>query len=130
VNYLLDTNFIIGLLRGSEPYWVYLESLLGQGVPSVSTITRAEIYAGCHPTEESDTSALLQQFDPIPVDASVGDLAGRYVYQFARRGITLHLEDTLIGATAVCEGLILITQNINHFPMLHASRNLIRFPSA
>jgi len=96
----------------------------------VSTITRTEIYAGCHPTEETDTSALLRQFDPVPVDASVADLAGRYIYQFARRGITLHLEDTVIGATAVSEGLILITQNINHFPMLEVSRNLIRFPVA
>jgi predicted nucleic acid-binding protein len=104
MNYLLDTNFIIGLLRGFEEYWTYLESLLEEGVPSVSTITRAEIYAGCHPTEETDTSALLRQFDPVPVDASVADLAGRYIYHFARRGVTLHLEDTVIGATAVSEG--------------------------
>ncbi len=130
MNHLLDTNFVIGLLRGSQVYWAYLESLTARGVPSVSTITRAEIYAGCHPTEESDTGELLQQFDTITVDSAVADLAGRYVYEFARRGITLHLEDTLIGATAVCKGLILITHNNNHFPMLDPSQNLIRFPPA
>jgi predicted nucleic acid-binding protein len=56
-------------------------------------------------------------------------MAGRFVYQFGRRGVTLHLEDAMIGATAIREGLVLVTQNVSHFPMLSAERNLIRFPN-
>jgi predicted nucleic acid-binding protein len=126
---LLDTNFIIGLLRGAEAYWEYLEELLKRVLPSISAITRAEVYAGCHPDEARDTAAVLNYFEVLPVGVEIADLAGQYVYQFARRGITLHLEDALIGATAVKEGMVLVTRNIDHFPMLTRDKNLIRFPN-
>ena len=128
MSFLLDTNFIIGLLRGAQPYWEYLEQLLESTVPSISTITRAEIYAGCHPMEEAQTRRLLGCFAAVPVKTEIADRAARYVYGYARRGITLHLEDALIGATAVSDELILITHNVNHFPMLSRDKNLVRFP--
>ena len=125
---LLDTCFVIGLLRGTELYWNYLEQLLEWTAPSVSAVTRAEIYAGCHPSEETGTRAVLSCFRTIAVSSVIADLAGRFVYRYARRGLTLHLEDALIGATAVQEQLVLITQNVSHFPMLSAGKNLIKFP--
>ncbi|MFQ5902496.1 MAG: hypothetical protein ACE5JO_02285, partial [Candidatus Binatia bacterium] len=75
------------------------------------------------------TKTLLDYFTAVPIDRPIADRAGQYVYQFARRGMTLHLEDALIGATAVNEGVILVTQNVGHFPMLFLDRNLIRFPT-
>lgn len=125
---LLDTNVLIGLLRGSQPHWQYLEKLLETTVVSISAVTRAEIYAGCHPSEEAETDQLLKLFKSLPVDGSIADWAGKFVYQFARRGVTLHLEDAIIGATAVREHLILVTRNVKHFPMLSLDRDLIRFP--
>lgn len=129
MSYLLDTNFLIGLLRGARSYWDYLDQLLRRTLPSMSTISRAEVYAGCHPAEEKETKSLLDSFMAFPVDSRIADRAGQYVYQYARRGITLHLEDALIGATAVEEGLILVTQNVGHFPMLSLNQTLIRFPT-
>lgn len=129
MSYLLDTNFVIGLLRGVESYWEYLETVLEHTLPAISTVTRAEIYAGCHPAEEIETRKVLDSFRALPIRTEIADLAGHYVYQFARRGITLHLEDALIGATVVHEGLILVTQNVSDFPMLSADENLILFPS-
>ncbi|MBI2160382.1 MAG: hypothetical protein HYU25_08415 [Candidatus Rokubacteria bacterium] len=58
---------------------------------------------------------------------SLHTLTGRYVYQFGHRGLTLHLEHALIGATAMTEGLILVTRNVSRFPMLSLEHNLIRF---
>ena len=125
---LLDTCFVIGLLRGTELYWNYLEQLLEWTAPSVSAVTRAEIYAGCHPSEETGTKAVLSCFRTISVNPVIADMAGRYVYGYARRGLTLHLEDALIGATTLHEQLILVTQNVTPFPMLSAGKNLIKFP--
>jgi hypothetical protein len=130
MSYLLDTNFIVGILRGLESYWNYLDTLLELNQPCISAITRAEIYAGCHPTEKSDTANLLECFITLPIEGAIADLAGQHIYGFARKGITLHLEDALIGATAGQEGLILVTQNVNHFPMLTLHKNLIAFPHA
>jgi len=129
MNCLLDTNFVIGLLRGAVSYWDYLDELLESALPSLSAITRAEILAGCHPDEEGATRALLDSFLTIPIDVAIADLAGRYVYQFARRGVTVHLEDALIAATTVRDGLVLVTGNVRHFPMLSVGKNLIQFPS-
>ena len=128
MSFLLDTNFIIGLLRGVEAYWDYLEELLERVLPSISAITRAEVYAGCHPEERRETTTVLNCFEVLPVGVEIADLAGQYVYQFARQGITLHLEDALIGATAVSQGMVLVTRNIDHFPMLTQRKNLIQFP--
>jgi len=126
---LLDTNFIIGLLRGSQSYWDYFEGLLEQTVPEISAVTRAEIYAGCHPSEERETESLLSCLRTVSVDAEIADMAGRYVYAFGRRGVNLHLEDAIIGATAVYHQLTLVTRNTSHFPMLSLDKNLIRFPN-
>ena len=129
MNLLLDTNFLIGILRGVQAYWEYLQQLLEQTAPLISAVTRAEIFAGCHPFEAAETERILSLFRTVPIDAEIADLAGRFVYQFARRGVTLHLEDAMIGATAAKEYLILITRNVDHFPMLYLDRNLIRFPT-
>ncbi len=128
MNHLLDTNFIIGLLRGTSLYLDYLDRLVEEMVPAISAATRSEVFAGCHPHEERATKYLLNRFETIAVDGAIADLAGRYIYQFRRKGVTLHLEDALIGATAVMEGFILMTRNVAHFPMLTVGRDLLRFP--
>lgn len=128
MSYLLDTNFVIGLLRGTRSYWDYLDSIVEEAVPTISAVTRSEVFAGCHPHEETATKNLLDHFETIAVYAAIADRAGRTVYQFRQRGLNLHLEDALIGATAVLEGLILVTRNVDHFPMLTPGRNLLRFP--
>lgn len=128
MNYLLDTNVIIGVLRGVGPYLDYLDRLVDETIPAVSAATRSEVFAGCHPHEERATKYLLDRFETIAVDASIADFAGKCIYRFKRKGVTLHLEDALIGATAVVEGLVLVTRNVAHFPMLTLGRNLLRFP--
>jgi predicted nucleic acid-binding protein len=128
MSYLLDTNFVIGLLRGASSYWDYLDKLVDETVPAVSAVTRSEVFAGCHPHEESATKNLLDRFEAIAIQSSIADLAGRYVYQYRKRGFTIHLEDALIGSTAVLEGLVLVTRNVDHFPMLMLGHNLVRFP--
>jgi predicted nucleic acid-binding protein len=128
VTYLLDTNFVIGLLRGVQSYWERLDRLVEEAVPAISAVTRSEIFAGCHPHEERATQHLLDHLETIPVHAPIADLAGKYVYRFRHRGFVMHLEDALIGASAVLRGFIVITRNVDHFPMLTLGQNLLRFP--
>jgi len=129
MSHILDTNFVIGLLRGVSSYWDYLERLVEEAVPTISVVTRSEIFAGCHPHEERATTNLLDRFETVSIYVSISDLAGKYIYQFRKRGLTLHLEDALIGATAVVEGFTLVTRNVDHFPMLTLGKDLVRFPN-
>lgn len=128
MSYLLDTNFVIGLLRGASAYWDYLDKLVDETAPAISAITRSEIFAGCHPHEERATTNLLGRFEAIAIQSSIADLAGRYVYQYRKGGLMINLEDALIGSTAALEGLVLVTRNVGHFPMLMLGHNLFRFP--
>ncbi len=55
MSHLLDTNFVIGLLRGASSYWEYLDRLVEQSIPAISVVTRPEVFAGCHPKSQCNT---------------------------------------------------------------------------
>lgn len=116
-NFLLDTNILILALRKHDPTLDLLDNLQQQGILHISVITRAEVLAGMHPHEEARTLSLLQPLDCLPVESAVADQAGRWVYQYARKGIQLSIPDALIGATAAQYELTLVTTNASHFPM-------------
>lgn len=120
-NFLLDTNILILALRKHDPTLDLLERLQELGILHISVITRTEVLAGMHPHEEARTLSLLHPLDSLPVEASVADQAGRWVYQYARKGIPLSIPDALIGATAAQHELILVTTNASHFPMQEIS---------
>jgi predicted nucleic acid-binding protein len=83
----------------------------------ISVITHAEVIAGMHSHEEAKTLSILDAFNTLTLDREIADQAGRWIYQYARRGIQLGLADVLIAATAFREGLTLATTNARHFPM-------------
>jgi predicted nucleic acid-binding protein len=70
-----------------------------------------------HSHEEVKTLSILEAFNTVYLDREIADQAGRWIYQYARRGIQLGLADVLIAATAAREGLTLATMNAKHFPM-------------
>ena len=116
-NYLLDTNVLVQQLR-NRPVPINLATLLpDQDVMYISAITYAEIMAGMHAHEETRTHLTLAACVCLPVDHLVADQAGRWLYQYARRGLQLTLADALIAATALRENLTLVTTNSRHFPM-------------
>jgi len=114
---LLDTNILIGCLRKFRVDVELLEELSASYSLYISVITRLEIFAGAHPKERERTSQFLSIFDSIGVDDSIAALAGRYIYEYRRKGITLSPPDTIIASTAISHRLELVTANKKHFPM-------------
>ena len=126
MKYLLDTNFLIGIIRKKVDF-IEKYKEISVDKQKISAITVTEIYAGCREHEISVTKEFIKRLSIIPINEYVAKEAGSLIYSFARKGITLHTPDAIIGATAKMYKLALLTQNIKDFPMLYPSQ-IERFP--
>ena len=117
-DYLLDTTALIDHLRGRREI-VELVAVLAQQRHrlGVCCVNVAELYAGLGQEERERADRLLATLDYYELTQEIAKEAGRYRFEFARRGTVLSTADTLIGATAIHQGAILVTGNDRDFPM-------------
>jgi len=122
--YLIDSDVLIWHLRGHEPT-VQLLRALAQGsreeevvLPlGCSVISVFEVRVGMHPEEKASTERFLSALERYPVGEVIAQRAADYYRAFAKQGITLHIADLIIAATAAEYGLTLVSYNREHFPM-------------
>ncbi len=115
---LLDTTFLIDVLNDRRGRADLMERLvLEQHTLGCCAINVSEIYVGLRAPEAERTEALLRQLAYVPIRWEAAKLAGELKREWARKGQTLSLTDTTIAAVCLTEGLSLITDNGNHFPM-------------
>ena len=107
IHFLLDTNVVIGLLKGTE---LSINLLLRREILlehcSVSLITRIELlgFPGIKPAEEVKVAAMLARLEILPLDEEV-----EAITIDLRRRTRMKLPDAIIGATALANGLELLT---------------------
>jgi len=116
-DYLLDSCVLIRHLRRHKPTTDLVSALVLEGQVGIATISRTEIIEGMREHEREATMRLLDSLPAYPLDVSIADMAGEYIRRYRAQGITLDKPDTIIGATAVLHGLVLVTYNQKHFPM-------------
>jgi predicted nucleic acid-binding protein len=116
-DYLLDTNILIRYLRKTEGFRELVTSLAGDGWLCISAITRFEVVRGMHDREREATVALLNSLETLVVSAEIADAAGELLRTWRSHGRTFDDADALIAATAIQNGLALITTNAKHFPI-------------
>ena len=126
MKYLLDTNFLIGVIR-KKINFIEKYKEISFDKQKISAITVTEIYAGCREHEVSVTKEFIKRLSIISVNEYIAKEAGSLIYSFARKGITLHTPDAIIGATAKLYHLTLLTQNTKDFPTLYPSQ-IEKFP--
>lgn len=117
MNYLIDTNIIIDFLRKQEYAFELMQKVRKESIPTVSAVTVAELLAGCDLQKRCKIEEFLAHFNIAEIDFEISKSAGIYVFDYARQGIALDLQDAYIGATAVLKKMILVTRNKKHFPM-------------
>src|SRR6202167_724084 len=109
---LLDTSVLIDVLRRRHGRRELLAELVRGGhTLATSALNIAEVYAGMRPDEEARTKAFLNALPCHESTASVSEMAGRLKRQWARKGRTLTLADTLVAAVALEKGFTLATDN-------------------
>ena len=107
IEFLLDTNMVIGLLKGAEPA-VHLARNAGVTLAraGVSQITRMELlgFLALSEQEEQTTRAFLSRCTVLGIDDTVETHAIRL-----RRAGLLKLPDAIVAATALATGARLLT---------------------
>ncbi|MBI2908442.1 MAG: PIN domain-containing protein [Chloroflexi bacterium] len=117
-SYLLDSDTLIGYLRGRKAALNLLAELHeGGGLLGVCSINIAEVYSGVAEAERPAVARFLDALHYFETTAEAAKLAGQYRYEFARRGISLPVADTLVAAVAAENHAVVVTGNIKDYPM-------------
>jgi len=116
--FLVDTSVLVDVLRGVPDRVQRLKALVEAGhILACSAITVAELFAGMRQKERAATVALLDSLEHFDVTRPIAEKAGLLRAEWAAKGRTFSLPDLLIAATAIMQGLLLITDNLRDFPM-------------
>jgi predicted nucleic acid-binding protein len=115
---LIDSSVLIDVLNGRKGRPELLARLIAGGnVLATSAVNVAEVYTGMRPREQGRTDALIADLAVYDTTRAIGHRAGLLRNEAARRGQTLGLADTIIAATALEYGLMVMTDNRKDFPM-------------
>lgn len=121
VKYLLDTNAVVDLLRGSDSVKIKIKEV-GIDRVAIADLTIYELYCGAYfsNNKEANLSMINQLIQNIAITPS------SYAYEEAafqkrslkKKGELIEDIDILIGSTAIYEGRILVTGNVSHMHRL------------
>lgn len=116
--YLLDSNVIIDVINRKQQRDLLVRELVAEGhMLACCAIQVAEVYAGMRPGEEERTEALLRSLQYYEITWPVARSAGLLRHEWFRKGQALALADVTIAAVALHYNLILVTDNVKHYPM-------------
>lgn len=107
IKYLLDTNFILDMLKtGQNSYDLIQEHQIESSQCAYSSVTRMELlgYPGITQEEELLINQKLSILMHLPISTDVEDVAIRL-----RRTSKIRLPDAIIAAHALVHGLELLT---------------------
>ena len=113
---LIDTSILIAEWRRDRRAVALVRAISRGRVCYVASITRFEMFAGAGPKQIVDTTAFLDRFMTLDLDASTADLAGQLGWAH-RATHGKKAADLLVAATAIGHRLQLVTYNQNDFPM-------------
>ena len=116
--YLLDTDALISLSKGVPAARAFLARAMQQRDElGVTAVTVAEFYAGLTPQQLPTWDAFVELLDYWPLTRAAARQAGRWRYEFARRGQSLPTTDTLQAAVALEQHAVIVTNNVRDYPM-------------
>ena len=118
MHFFLDTSVLIDVLRSRRNRRQMLGDFVRHGhTLATSALNIAEVFAGMRPEEEANTRRFLDALECHEISRAAGEVAGRLNREWASRGRTLTLADTLVAAVCLEHAGTLLTDNRKDFPM-------------
>jgi tRNA(fMet)-specific endonuclease VapC len=120
MQYLLDTNICIYLIKQKPPQVLARFQTLSLSAIGLSSITVAELeYGVCKgQQQERNRTALMQFLIPLEIitfDQSAAIQYGSIRSDLEQRGLVIGSMDMLIAAQALSLGVTLVTNNVREF---------------
>lgn len=120
MRYLLDTNVCIEILRGRNPGLRQRLESAGFDQLRLCSIVWAELHCGAcllsNPEQEKQRiEVAFGGWPRLPFDDAAAERYGEIRAQLQRAGRLIGANDLLIAATALANGLTLITHNTDEF---------------
>lgn len=117
---ILDTSFLIDVLRGSTAVEDLLETVDARGTAAVSTVSVMELWEGVQRAAASDreraaVEALLGDIRTAPFDRNCAIKAGALNAELAEAGTPVATADVMIAATAHVHDWPVVTRNVEDF---------------
>jgi tRNA(fMet)-specific endonuclease VapC len=119
MTFLLDTDTCVYWLRGRTAVHARLAAVSPEEL-SISVITLAELHYGADCSAQADANHqaiddFVSGMAVLPLDASIARVFGEVKAQLRRQGNLIEDFDLLLAATALSNGLTLVTNNAAHF---------------
>ena len=115
--YLLDTTFVIDILRGDPAAVTRFERVFADGdEPVLNEIVACEAWTGAPTTGDPALDALMAAFEFVQPGPESAKRAGVWRQEARSRGQVLSLADALIAAAAEPDATLL-TRNVRDFAL-------------
>ena len=120
MNYLLDTNICVFVIRNKSRLAIQRLQQHAAGVVGISTITLAELRYGADksnhpPKNHAALNGFIAPLEVAEFDARAASEYGVIRADLEKRGVPIGSLDMLIGAHARGLGLTLVTNNVSEF---------------
>ncbi len=120
---LIDTSIFIAAERGH----LDLDQVLSQSTDielAISAVTASELLHGVHRASKKNQKArreafverLLEVWPVLPFDLTTARMHSRLWASLAAKGVSIGPHDLMIAATALANGLALVTRDKRSFP--------------
>ncbi len=117
---ILDTSFLIDVLRGEDTVEEAVQTVDERGMAHVSSVTVMELWEGIHLADSSENERtvvknLLTDVRELPFDRECATTAGEINAALQRNGNTIEDADVMIAATALVHDVPVVTNNVDRF---------------
>ena len=116
----VDTDFLIGILRGKVDAEHKMKELDEEGRHATTSVNAFELFYGAYKSREKNvnvqrTASLLDRLDVLPLSLESSEKAGEVLASLASTGEMIDFRDALIAGITLVNSLSLVTRNREHF---------------